>query len=153
MYNAVASLASYCVCIALWICWLPSIIVNLCSLHAGFYTMCAWSGCWKSIVHAWYIHGMNAIHGACMVHACHMHENIPISHMFHACSMHVPWNIHACGTCMKHACFLCSFSSRGVALPQKCKEILESGRCTLIGSSSSFRLQTKTIVKLIFWAI
>ena len=81
------------------------------------------------MAHAWYIHG-NRIHVACMVHACHMHEKRPnFSHvpcmfhawnMKHACTLYVghAWNRHGearmkfAVTCMKHACFLCSFSSR-----------------------------------------
>ena len=47
------------------------------------------------MAHAWYIYGMNAIHVACMVHTCHMHEKRPnFSHvpcMFLACSM---WDGH-----------------------------------------------------------
>ena len=98
--------SSYCVRIALCICWLPSLIFNLCSLHAGFYTrnLNTVERFFNSqldhacMAHSWHECHSCSMHGSCMSFM----KNVPISHV--PCMEHETWMYIGCGTCMvKHA--------------------------------------------------
>ena len=99
--------------------------------HACFNVFHAWS-MHGSPFYACYMHepspsmhGSPSMHNTCTEGTCDT-VNVPISHMFHAwnikhaLTLYVghAWNMHGearmkfAETYMKHACFLCSFSSR-----------------------------------------